>query len=249
MHVPGFDKARDENVRALEEVLTDVAPVKVLRDPLRTGILTTYRRGVYGAWSDLHSHIPQFDTKGHAVPAWSIIMQDDAVPADPSWKEELEAALLNSPHPFVSLCHFSDHGLRLALRGKAYGEHVNAIWGQAVAYRSDVIDRYWDLVDTTFKLDPNLYRKWDDGLAAVYNLMYGTKSCITSRAVFTHLNVRSTQNHVPGKHRHPACTIADPRFKNLAWDMASVGKISIGVDPRVTELAERMTDYVAGPRI
>jgi hypothetical protein len=177
---------------------------------------------------------------------WAIIMQDDAVPAAANWAQELEAALEGSPHPFVSLCHFSDHGLKLAKRGLAYGEHINAVWGQAVAYRADHLERYWNLVDGVYQMDQWRYRKWDDGLSAVYNLMYGTKSAMTSRAIFTHLDVKSTQNHVPGRHRHPACTIADPEFADIPWEPTLTGKISISVDSRVTELAERMTDRVAG---
>lgn len=234
MHVPGFDAERDENVAHLQQELLDVAPVSVVKDKRRAGVLFTYRRALHAAIEGLEDDCD-----------WIVIMQDDSRPIGSDWASEMEAALENSPHPFVSMCHFSDHGLKRAQKGQAYGEHINAVWGQAVAYRRDILEQYWQLVDAVFELDPFLYSKWDDGLLAVYNILQGTKSCITSRAIFTHLDVRSTMNHVPGKHRHPACTIADPEFKNLEWKAGSVGKISIGIDARVPELAERMSNLHA----
>lgn len=236
MHVPGHDPARDENVTRLQDSLGRLAPVSVHEDPQMQGILFNYRQAMRAAAQSLEETDEE----------WVIILQDDAVPVVSSvgtatWKRHLPHVLRSAPWPIVSLCHFSNHGLRIAKRGFPFGEHVHALWGQAVAYQRDVVPTLLQVVEDVAEMDYEKYRKWDDGLAAVHNVIHGGKSCMTSRALFSHLPVKSTVGNVPGKHRRPESTVLDQG----PWWSANPRAVQLPgpVKPMILELAAAVQTF------
>ena len=207
MHVPGFDQARDANVAELLATFEKSGiQTRVARDPLMQGILLNYRQAQHLAAQFLESS-PGSD--------WVMIMQDDSVPLE-NWEHHLAQALKHAPAPIVSLCHFSNHGQRYAERGFAYSVHEHSLWGQAVTYHRRIFTTLRQVTDDLAEMNYEKYRKWDDGIAGIHNAIYGEKACFTTRAIFDHMFVPSTVGNVPGRHRHPQCTIET--MPDLPWD-------------------------------
>jgi hypothetical protein len=199
MHASGFDSARDELVA--QYLGTKDLDVCLHDDPAHYGVL----------WN--HHTITECMLKD--TTDWSLVVQDDAV-ALPNWQSHLEQVQWYAPAPFVSLCHFSSYGEKLAARGVPFGVGKNTIWGQAVLYHHGVREPYAQLVRDIVEMDPVKFKKWDDGLIAVYNLLEGTNSSFTSRALFEHQDIKSTMGHVPGQWRHAKSTILS-RLMGPGW--------------------------------
>lgn len=189
--VPG-DARRDALVRQYQEEWP--GGVCVHADPDRRGIL----------WN----HRTVLDCLLEEGSPWGLTCQDDVVFL-PGWEDHLLSVMWYAPTPFVSLGHLSKYGARLAAKQVPFGVGVNALWGQAVLYRKDVLPAYRELVERVWDLDAGsgMYRKWDDGLAAVFNLLTGTRSSFTAWSLVEHQNWESTVGNVPGRWRHAECTI------------------------------------------
>jgi hypothetical protein len=192
MTASGIDAKRDENVLWWE---TEYAGKVCVHDDVdRNGILWNHREIIKCA--------SQTDDP------WVLVVQDDARPIK-GWEEHLRFVMETAPTDVVSLSHFSKYGEVLAKKGSAYGIGAHTVWGQAVLYRQEFLPGYLELVERVYALDPVRFKKWDDGLVGVYNLLHGTQSSLTARALFEHQDWKSTVGNVPGKWRHAALTIAD----------------------------------------
>lgn len=223
--VPG-DPRRDDMVRKLQEDWP--SSVCVHADPDRRGILWNHRQVLDCLLAET----------GPDQPRWALTCQDD-VEWLPGWQNQLRMVMQTAPTPFVSLNHFSTHGQRQARRGMPYAVGINAMWGQAVLYSRAVLPSYRQLVEDVWEMDAAKYHKWDDGLAAVHNLIHGTRSSFTSRALVEHQNWDSTVGNVPGRWRHAASTI---RQNGPAWHLPSSGGTP-SPDALQQELASRLTEW------
>lgn len=192
-HVPGVQPERDDLIARAESLWG--MPVCVHTDPERRGILWNHLTVL----ACMHK-----DFIADSSLRWALCAQNDVIPF-PGFHTHIELALYFSPAPFLSLNHFSTYGLKLAERGIPYGVSVNAVWGQAVAYRRDHFLSYVQMVKRVAA--GNYGWRGDDGLPGVYNLLYGTRSAFTSRALVEHQDWDSLVGHVPGRWRHAACTI------------------------------------------
>lgn len=166
---------------------------------------------------------------------WSLVVQDD-VEMLPGALEHLEQVMHYAPHPFVSLSHFATNGEKALAKGAAFAESVHAMWGQANLYGKKIRQAYARYVDDIWEMDAEAYRKWDDGIPAAFNLAYGTKSCITTRALFQHADVKSVLGHNLGHWRHAHATIEQP---GPAWNARTVS-LGSGARDEHKELARKV---------
>lgn len=202
MHVmtaSGFDERRDRLVEDLRQGRGYSGKVCVHDDVERRGVL----------WNHLQIiRCMSYTVEPHN--RWALVMQDDAIGL-PGWEDHLEQVMFSTPAPYVSLGHFAKYGRDVVAKGAPYGFGTNVIWGQAVLYdRSEVRRAYLPLVEDFYAMDAEKYRKWDDGLIAVLNLLEDTKAVFTARALVEHQDWESTMGHVKGRWRHAESTIADP---------------------------------------
>lgn len=203
------------------------AYVEVFEDPDRRGVLWNYQRALTAA----------IEQGGDSD--WVIVCQDDIHLLE-GWETELKNALRFAPAPFVSLCHFNTVGKNLVRKGIPYGLGVHTIWGQMVAYHRSIQEAYLEFVNDVIEMDFDGYRKWDDGLAASFNLLNGTLSCMTARAVVQHADERSVLGHNLGHWRHAHSTIEDTGpWWGLKPRSAAVGSVK----PVHTELARQIKKF------
>lgn len=226
MTVPG-DPRRD----ALVADYVERYDACVHADPERNGILWNHR-------TILDCMAQETDAR------WHLNVQDDVVGL-PGWEKHLQQVMWYARWPFVSLGHTSNHGLKLVERGIPFGLGVNATWGQAMLYRHDVLPSYRRLVEDVWEMDAASYWKWDDGFTAVHNLLHGTRSVMTSRALFEHQDWDSTVGNVPGQWRHAAATIST--HPGPAWGARpATGPVGTSPDAKQKELARRLAAWRKG---
>lgn len=194
MHVPGADPVRDENVAMQRETFEGL---RVHEDPDRNGIL----------WNWLNA-LTEAEEQGQA---WTVIMQDDAVPVR-GHETHLVEVLRFTPTPIVSLSHFADWGERLIKKNVPFGVAEHALWGQAVAYHSSVIPGLVQVARRVQKIaeKERVYRNWDDRIPGIYNRLTGKRSAYTARALFTHAPIKSIVGNAGNRIRGPQRTILDP---------------------------------------
>lgn len=223
--IPGEDPRRDE----LVEWLVTAYDACVHPDPNKDGLLGN------------HLGVVDCMIENDTAP-WSITISDDVEPLL-GWAINIDQALWHSPSPFLSLTHFSDFGDRLVRRGIPYGTGVNCIWGPAFAIKRTMLNSYRALVADVAEMDYDGYIKWDDGIPAVHNLLYGTTSSFTSRALFEHREWDSTYGHLPGRWRHAEATIhTHPQGPKWSSSPRSA-KGGPGIEPSQRELAAKMKRY------
>lgn len=230
MTIPGWSDERDGVV----DFYRTNYDACVHEDPERKGVL----------WNHANIVKCMLDDEYTGRSSWSLVVQDDVLPLE-GWEDHYSQVKMYVPREaaFVSLSHFAGYGKKLVDRGIPFGLGMNNIWGQAVMYRQVHLPDYLNFVLDVMSMDYDRYQKWDDGLMSVFNMIYGTKSAYTARALFEHQDWTSTMGHVPGQWRHAYATIANTPIGPGWGSMPRHGGGGPGVEKVQKELFERITKW------
>lgn len=190
MTASGFTASRDLRTQWWLDVYGD--RVTVFDDVDRNGVLWNHLR-------ILEDFVASEDEE------FTLVVQDDAIPLE-GWEEHLEQVMEHATRFPLSLCHFRRHGLKMWERGISFGYATNCVWGQAVVYSREFALEYVQTVRDLYEIDPLTWRKSDDGVIVVHNLLTGNQSSFTTRALFDHAEGHSTLGHLT-KGRYPFATI------------------------------------------
>lgn len=190
MTASGFTRSRDERVKWWRDNFPEAI---VYDDVERRGVLWNHKRII--------DDFVQESTEEHM-----LVVQDDAIPLRGWWSIHMEQVIDTATMYPVSLCHFQKRGKELWERGYSYGYSPSSLWGQAVLYNREFATAYAQTVQDVWDIDPIGFQKSDDGVVVVHNLVHGTNSSFTTRALFDHAEGHSTLGHI-SKGRRPVATI------------------------------------------
>ena len=219
LHVPGAP-GRDAVVQYFSS--TPGVDLAVHSDP--------YRRGVMWNWTQAMAYIVR--NKEHERQPWTIMLQDDVVPAADDWLEQLQEATENSPSPLLGLFHLGGLGERTAAKGAAYALGSDVLWGPAYAIRSDILE---DMARWCITVSQRTGYPHDDRLMCAFMLKQQQRIAVTARSFFTLKTVPSLMGHTAHVQPRPTLTIADA---GPAWNPRSTASAGRSTPPEITTLAK-----------
>lgn len=220
MTASGFTRSRDRRVQMWAE---DFPDAHVYDDHERRGVLWNHRRIIRDFVDSGEEHM--------------LVVQDDAIPLE-GWQDHLEQVIATATMYPVSLCHFQKRGKELWERGFSYGYSPSSLWGQAVIYSREFAQSYMETVEDIWTIDPIGFQKSDDGVVVVHNLVHGTNSSFTTRALFDHSEGPSTLGHL-SKGRRPVATIENTPGP---WT-SEAARHSVPITPYTHRTAEMVKAY------
>lgn len=199
IHVPGIPEREQavENVRQ-----TPGLDLVVHEDPDRRGFMWNWTRMLISVAQDVGEG---------SGDEWAVMLNDDVIPAAPDWIEQMQAAQKHSPERLLGMVHYGGIGQRMADQGAPYGVGPYALWGPAVAVRSDLVKPMAQWILTVHNRTGYPH---DDVLMCAYMARIGERPAMTSRAIFDLVRGKSLLNHNPPIN-YPYLTIAD---EGPAWD-------------------------------
>lgn len=201
IHVPGIPE-REAVVERFR--MTPGLDLVVHADPNRRGFMWNWTRMLVAVARDVRE-------RGASDEEWSVMLNDDLVPAASDWVEQMQAAQKHSPERILGMVHFGGIGQRAADKGAPYAVGPYTLWGGAVAIRNDLVE---PLARWVLAVHQRTQYPHDDVLMCAYMKRIGERTAMTSRAIFDLTRGASLLGHNPPIN-YPYLTIADD---GPGWD-------------------------------